>query len=213
MVGLFEFTKTRWHIFHATKIYGMFVFMKNNILKYYLITIGVIFNTTAFAKECRFEAFKEAIISNEIQSIERISRDGCDANIATVEGGTPIMLAIILGRELIVNKLIESGARVDVQDELGRSPLFFAASTGHTSIARMILTRYTHSNFIDNPDKQFGFTPLHLAWNFDNAELAQLLLAHKASVDVQDLFGYGTVRQICQKDRNNVCEVVNSLRR
>lgn len=70
----------------------------------------------------------------------------------------PVLLAAYVGNTELINLLIRHGARVDVTDFEGRSPLHYAAIFGHTDAAR---TLYLYEILRESTDRG-GKSPLHL---------------------------------------------------
>lgn len=64
---------------------------------------------------------------------------GADANKASGDQETPLIIAAAFGREEALAALIEHGARVDRTDARGRSPLRRAAECGQAETARLLL--------------------------------------------------------------------------
>ena len=77
---------------------------------------------------------------------------------------------------------IELGASVDERDGLGRTALAWAAATGQTEAARVMLERHANPNLAANDDVM----PLMLAAASGAPQLVELLLAHDARLEAVD---------------------------
>lgn len=99
-------------------------------------------------------------------------------------GRTPLGLACSKSNTYIASFLIRHGAKLDVPDKWGRSPLSWAAQTGLTSIASQLL----HCEFQEDASSseyqvQFdrkddaGKTPLFYAIDEGHVDIIRLLLA------------------------------------
>lgn len=85
-----------------------------------------------------------------------------------------------------VQRLLSEGARLDWTGSSGKTPLHFAAMSGHDSICQLLLSV--------SPDLLFradsaSMTPLHLACRNDRRSTALLLVNHGAALDSRDDFG------------------------
>lgn len=62
-----------------------------------------------------------------------------NARTATRYAATPLMLAASCGNESIVFFLLQSGAKIDIQDKRGWTCLFYATYQGHHEVVKMLL--------------------------------------------------------------------------
>lgn len=102
---------------------------------------------------------------------------------------TPLHLAARFGREDLAGPLIDAGADLEAQSELGDRPLHLSASYGHPAVAKLLLARGAAVEARDRGGK----TPLHAA-SFGlggqskieaRIEVARLLLARGADVNAR----------------------------
>lgn len=132
-------------------------------------------------------------------------------------GWTPLHIAASAGRDEIVKALIAKGAHVNAVNQNGCTPLHYAASKNkqevclsvllevvllltevfrcinlisslfspHIQIAIMLLENGADPDATDH----FESTPLHRAAAKGNLKMVQILLQHKASVNIQDSEG------------------------
>ncbi|KAL0929884.1 ankyrin repeat protein [Colletotrichum truncatum] len=72
-------------------------------------------------------------------------------------------------------------------DKLGRTPLFFASTEGHTTVVNILINRDpSASDWTDH----YGSTPLSLAARRGHTEVVRLLLATKSvNIESRDFFG------------------------
>ncbi|KAI1809721.1 hypothetical protein GGS20DRAFT_260186 [Poronia punctata] len=97
-----------------------------------------------------------------------------------VEGIPPLYIATRLGIEAYVRELLTDSNRldvdVDVQDAWGRTPLWWAASLGHTSILRLLVAEGANP---DHADHHNGLKPLHEAVAHNHVQVVKILLEER----------------------------------
>ena len=85
---------------------------------------------------------------------------------------TPLHFAVEYNAELIVEYLVEQGAKLNAMDKFRRSPLLLAAKLGHTRILSYLISKGADIKKGDNSNN----TPLHYACGYGHKECIQLLL-------------------------------------
>ncbi|HML19622.1 MAG TPA: ankyrin repeat domain-containing protein [Candidatus Dependentiae bacterium] len=90
------------------------------------------------------------------------------------------------GTRRIVQILLENGAKIDLMDQLGYTPLHIAAKHGYEDIASKILEINPH--VVDIQNKQ-GVTALHNASLGCHENIIRLLINHGANKDIRDRSG------------------------
>jgi ankyrin repeat protein len=121
-------------------------------------------------------------------------------NIANmlVENGAKIDVfsAAGLGKIDVLKKLIKDNPKaVTDANEGGLAPLQYAAAGGQIEAAKLLLdSKADPSAGAKDGEKHHPFclstnTPLHLAVSFEHADMASLLLAHKANIEARNCFG------------------------
>ncbi|CAB0029897.1 unnamed protein product [Trichogramma brassicae] len=97
--------------------------------------------------------------------VRLLLRRGSDPNLANAEGSTP--LHVICKRDsdddlaklfFDINDEIDQRVLVDARDNLGNTPLLLALSQGHIDLVRLLLSRGSNPNLVDEE----GSTPLHV---------------------------------------------------
>jgi ankyrin repeat protein len=130
-------------------------------------------------------------------------------NIADGEGITPLLLAVQQGHSSIVECLLdcqEVVATLEKPDKMGRSIIWHAACSGHTTILP-ILVPLTSTQLLTRIDV-FGVSPLHIAvlkgkFEFLKALLAPVVDANGGIVrdgDGRPRYQYPTVSQTLEHD-------------
>jgi ankyrin repeat protein len=87
------------------------------------------------------EKNSNASASTLISEISKQLQAGKDINAQTSQGDSPLLTAIILGREDVAKFLIDREARLDIKNYAGKSALDLAREQNMQSVVRMIETR------------------------------------------------------------------------
>ena len=101
----------------------------------------------------------------------------------------------------IVNTILESGIKVDVRDNLGRTPLFYAARTGYEAAVKKLLDRRD----VDlNLQDVHGRTPLSYAVEFGHENIVNLFLGREdAHADPKDVYEWTPLSYAVQEGLEN----------
>lgn len=93
---------------------------------------------------------------------------------------TPLLTAARERSVAATKHLLAHGARVDVRDERGRTPLCIAIGKGAVELTRLLLEAGASPTFMDRSD---GETPLTAAAKRGSVPLIELLLTHGGNLD------------------------------
>jgi len=94
----------------------------------------------------------------------------------------------------LVSDLIELGANLDWQDNLGWSALFFCAAWAHFDIARMLVDAGADVNMQD----ENGLTLLHWSVYANDQNIARILIEAGADVGIRSCNG-NTILDWCER--------------
>lgn len=152
----------------------------------------------------------EAIRHGNVGVVKLLIKHGSKVNARNaVYKRWPIHVAAIQNRNdshfSVIEALLKSGARIDVKDIKGRTPLHHLARHADIKTVRLLLNRDSNVNVKDYN----GQTPLTFAVRQENVELVRLLVDHGSKVDVAD-YGRTTPLHVACR-HNNELKIVKFL--
>lgn len=110
----------------------------------------------------------------------------------------PILAAAKSGSMDILGQLLDGGASVNVQDEMGQTPLVVAILAGHGAAAKYLLAHGADVGI----RTQKGMTALHAAAYTGDADLVAALIDHGAAVNDQaNIAGITPLHAAAEEDR------------
>lgn len=109
----------------------------------------------------------------------------------------------------VVNLLLRTSCEIDARDDLGRTPLHWACTTGKTHFAKLLLSRpqgcptdYIHATELRNK------TALHLATAHDREDVVELLLEYGADVNARSDGGWTPFHNACDKGCEKIVRIL-----
>ena len=140
------------------------------------------------------------IIRNDLgyEALELAQDRGADIN-QTHEGDTPLTMAVRIGHEGYVDRLISRGAYVDEPDANGRTPLLLAIATRSGEIANWLLQEGANPNLADKD----GTFPLYLAAAAGWSDMVEMLLKNGAHVDTRHSYADASALDIAALRKQN----------
>jgi ankyrin repeat protein len=119
------------------------------------------------------QTLAKALITRDVKAVNDAIEGGADPN-ATIHGTRPLHIAVFTGSRELVEALLHNGGTVDVRDNLGRTPLHYAAigvPDADPGIVRVLLDLGADANARDDN----GCTPLDLAAGATNPQTTATL--------------------------------------
>lgn len=109
-----------------------------------------------------------------------LESDGVEINVKDRYGRTPLLWAVILGKELLAGRLLDAGADCEGVDILGRTILHYAAKTMDARFVRKILEKSSRKviEAVDRDEQSV----LHFAALGGNQEIVELLMTKGVKV-------------------------------
>ncbi|KAL2847193.1 ankyrin repeat-containing domain protein [Aspergillus pseudoustus] len=128
-----------------------------------------------------------AAVAGRVNVLEFLVSKGADLHALTVGNGDNVVhFAALVGRAQVVEWLIKHGVDDDVVNNAGATPLYVAASAGHTDVVRVLLNAKDERPQIDKLDWS-GRGAIHWAVErgYDGV-VAEFLSNKNTNVDLED---------------------------
>lgn len=151
------------------------------------------------------QALMEAAYLGNLDTVQRLVKEGVAADFTDSERRTPLMVAAFNGHTPVLRYLLEEGAALDAKDVNGRTALMYASSGPFAEAVGLLLEKGADVNLQGTLE---GFTALMTAASEGLVEVVQLLLDHGADPGLQDKDG-DTAISFAQQ--NGHAEVVRML--
>ncbi len=157
-----------------------------------LLLIGLAFGAQSFGQQPSGEALIDAVQNEDVAQVKKLIAEGANVNtVAPGYGTTPLMLAATVRNPEMVKMLLDKGAKVNVADRRGITPLWEAVhemwgmdvdKKDTIEVVKMLLSKGANVN----ARNFLGQTVLGEAARRNNPELMKMLLAKKPKVNIPD---------------------------
>jgi ankyrin repeat protein len=118
-------------------------------------------------------------------AVQKLIRDGADANAAQVDGTTPLHWAVHHDDAAMVAALLRAGAKANAVNRYGVPPLAQACSNGNPAIVKLLLDAGADAN----GTLKGGETMLMVAARAGNVAVVKALLARDARPEARERLG------------------------
>ena len=127
-----------------------------------------------------------ALARRHFQLAQILHRAGSSVDLRGNRENSPLHSAAFYGDIEMVRVLLDYGVDVNIRNDVGFTPLYFAPNpySNDPGAVRLLLDRGADPNLGRN-----GETPLHEASRYGKVEMARLLIEHGASVEVKGANG------------------------
>lgn len=129
----------------------------------------------------------------DVNAVSRVMRQNDDYKEIGLFSAPILHIAIQKKYDEIADFLIDKGAKVDMTDAKGKTPLFLAVSTNNYKIVQKLVSKGTDVN---QPELEYGSTPLEQA---TDVQIVNFLLSKKA--DPNHISNYGSVMHAHAHDK------------
>lgn len=128
-------------------------------------------------------------------------------------GRSPLYWAMVLGRDGLFTKFLDMGIGIDIRDNMGQTPLFWAVRKGPFETCRRLLNA---GAIMSRRHLQHRFTPLHSAVHYRSINMVKLILGFGPNVNALSRVGRRSVgyREFSplfitvQKDKNEMAKLL-----
>ena len=128
----------------------------------------------------------EAARSRDTAAVQKLLKQGANANAKNKNGRTPLMEAASEGYTDTVRVLLANGADVNARDNVGWTALFWAAFSRRIETLRVLVSKGAN---VDAKDSE-GRTALFWASSSGHADVVRALLDRRAHVNARDNYGW-----------------------
>ncbi|PIE90043.1 MAG: hypothetical protein CR997_07920 [Acidobacteria bacterium] len=116
----------------------------------------------------------------DLELVTTLFENGVDIDAKNPNTGyTPVLLATLRGHRECVQKLLELGADINVQDSRGNSLLHISISRNNEEITRLLLDKKIDIGLKDDR----GNAPIHKAILVGNRRISKMLLAYPSTLN------------------------------
>jgi ankyrin repeat protein len=145
-----------------------------------MITLGADINTRDYIGQT---ALMKAAGAGNTEAVKLLIEKG--ANLDVKINNDPILIWSIKNNKTdITIALLKKGGDVNAKDNVGWTPLHYAAPHSHVAIVKLLIEKGADINAKDNA----GWTPLHAAAKNGKTEAVKLLIEKGANLETRDNF-------------------------
>jgi len=129
--------------------------------------------------------------------------------LLAVGADVTIQLAAFVGDMEKIKNLIDEGVDINLQNEIGYTPLHYAAMAGNTQVVELLITEGARIDINSSEDfKRKVYSPLHLAVNYGRTEVVRLLISKSADVEIKDAGDCTPLHQAAYMGHKDIVEIL-----
>lgn len=143
-------------------------------------------------------ALHDASVDGDVEKMQSLIKKGADINEVTHDGYncTPLYLAAMYGHKSAVEFLLVKGAKNNIPDSDGRTPLLAASAGMHKEgVVELLLASGANVNAVDKE----GLTAIHwAARQHGTARVIDILVEHGGNINARDYKGYSPLHHAAE---------------
>eukprot|EP00930_Biecheleria_cincta_P052021 TRINITY_DN3723_c0_g2_i2.p1 TRINITY_DN3723_c0_g2~~TRINITY_DN3723_c0_g2_i2.p1 ORF type:complete len:569 (-),score=96.13 TRINITY_DN3723_c0_g2_i2:66-1682(-) len=148
-----------------------------------------------------------AALAGNIPLVEHAISSSAEVNLASENGQTPLMWAMIKGRVEVGHKLLKAKADPHAKDSLGATSLILAVQHQQHSCVLLLLAHAGPSELLRARDAK-GCVALHWAAYKGDEQAVKMLAYFKADFSVVDAEQMTPIHRAVQNGKDLICEVL-----
>ncbi len=129
-----------------------------------------------------------------------------DLNVLTVDGESPLMMAVFRGQFALARSMIAKGADVN---KTGWTPLHYASTAGDVALIKLLLDNFAYID-AESPNMT---TPLMMAAHYGSAKAVKLLLEEGADANLKNANGLTAIDFALGANRQDSIDVISAFLR
>ncbi|MHC5137575.1 MAG: ankyrin repeat domain-containing protein, partial [Planctomycetota bacterium] len=155
------------------------------------------------------QAFFDAALNGDIQTVEAELVAGVDVNAASLNGQnqTVLMLAAYNGHTELVEALIDRGGKVNHLDSVNRTALMYCSSGPFPGTVQLLIAKGANVNLVDNNE---GWTALMFAAAEGLGPNVKILLENGADTAPKDIDGDTAASFAAKNGHQQVADMINA---
>jgi ankyrin repeat protein len=155
------------------------------------------------------QAFFDAALNGDIQTVESELAAGVDVNAASLNGQnqTVLMLAAYNGHTELVEALIDRGGKVNHLDSVNRTALMYCSSGPFPGTVQLLIAKGANVNLVDNNE---GWTALMFAAAEGLGPNVKILLENGADTAPKDIDGDTAASFAAKNGHQQVADMINA---
>lgn len=158
-----------------------------------------------YVDENGLTAMHHAVTRGSVDCILILLNHGCDINIATTLGLTPLFIACAMGLLSVVELLLDRGADVGSSISIsGETSLHIASKHNRVEIVRMLSQRGADVDSRNND----GLTPLHVAILHGTVQCLEALIVLGADINSEDIINICPLQMAAFSGQAQCCSVL-----
>lgn len=147
----------------------------------------------------------QAILKKYSYGVSLLIANNVDVNETDIEKRCYLHLACYVGSSDTVKLLLDAGAKINVRDRLGLTPLHRCCRNNQDEVLKVLLG---HDELDVNARSKDGTTPLHVCAANNAFECAELFISKVSSIDARDNRGATPLHHAAYNGHNDLLQLL-----